>query len=298
MESGACCRAARCVSREANSTATPYFTLREELDPQLEDQRTAVRLIRSSCREAVARRLNGERQTAVFLSGGIDSSGVALWLNQAGVQVRAVQPGFRHGRASRNPRPQPSPSGWASRWSSCRRAARTSRAILPDLIWKLDLPFGDPVTGPQYLLARAARRRRLHSVFNGEGGDQLFGGWTSKPMISAELYAGLYEQDSREELYLRSYHRFYGLEEQLYTPQFRAQVGGPGQRRAHLAPYLAGDAGHCVSQSRAAGGHFPQRLAEHPAEGRADRQRARARPARAAVRSRSWPKRRSACRRS
>ena len=48
-------------------------------------------------------------------------------------------------------------------------------------------------------------------------------------------------EDSREELYLRSYHRFYGLEEQLYTPEFREQVGGPGQRRAHLAPYLGGD---------------------------------------------------------
>ena len=109
------------------------------------------------------------------------------------------------------------------------------------MIWKLDLPFGDPVTGPQYLLARAARTAGFTSVFNGEGGDQLFGGWTSKPMISAELYAGLHEHDSREELYLRSYHRFYGLEEQLYSPEFREQVGGPGQRRAHLAPYLGGD---------------------------------------------------------
>ena len=114
-------------------------------------------------------------------------------------------------------------------------------AILPDLVWKLDLPFGDPVTGPQYLLARTAREAGFSAVFNGEGGDQLFGGWTSKPMVSAELYADLYGDDSREELYLRSYHRFYGLEEQLYTPEFRARVGGPGQRRALLMPYLRGD---------------------------------------------------------
>jgi asparagine synthase (glutamine-hydrolysing) len=112
------------------------------------------------------------------------------------------------------------------------------RSVLADLVWKLDLPFGDPVTGPQYLLGRAARQAGLATVFNGEGGDQLFGGWTSKPMISAQLYADLYAEDSREGLYLRSYHRFYGLEEKLYTPEFRAQVGGPGQRRAHLRPYL------------------------------------------------------------
>jgi asparagine synthase (glutamine-hydrolysing) len=78
----------------------------------------------------------------------------------------------------------------------------------------------------------------LSVVFNGEGGDQLFGGWTSKPMISAQLYAGLYGADSREQLYLRSYHRFYGLEDRLYTPAFHAQIGTPGQRRALLSPYL------------------------------------------------------------
>ena len=41
------------VYREGQFSSTPYFTLREELDPQLADKRTAVRLIRSSCREAV-----------------------------------------------------------------------------------------------------------------------------------------------------------------------------------------------------------------------------------------------------
>ena len=74
--------------------------------------------------------------------------------------------------------------------------------VLMDLVWKLDLPFGDAVTGPQYLLGRAARQAGLSAVFNGEGGDQLFGGWTSKPMVSAQLYADLYEDDSREQIYL------------------------------------------------------------------------------------------------
>jgi asparagine synthase (glutamine-hydrolysing) len=125
--------------------------------------------------------------------------------------------------------------------------------VLLDLVWKLDLPFGDPVTGPQYLLGRAARRAGLTTVFNGEGGDQLFGGWTSKPMISAQLYAGLYGEDTREELFLRSYHRFHGLEEQLYTAEFRARVGGLGQRRASLRPYLqSGDATTFLNRVRLA----------------------------------------------
>jgi asparagine synthase (glutamine-hydrolysing) len=113
--------------------------------------------------------------------------------------------------------------------------------IIPELVWKLDLPFGDPVTGPLYLLAKAARAQGLSCVFNGEGGDQLFGGWTSKPMVAAEIYSGIVRDESRDtrvERYLESYHRFYGLEEQLYSPAFKEAVGTPGVRRAVLAPYL------------------------------------------------------------
>src|SRR6185295_796631 len=75
-------------------TATPYFKFVEKIDPRLEDRRAAVRLIRSCCKEAVARRLNGEREVGLFLSGGIDSSGVAVWLKQCGVAVRAFSLDF------------------------------------------------------------------------------------------------------------------------------------------------------------------------------------------------------------
>ncbi len=219
---------------------TPYVTLREAIDPELSDQQKAVRRIRELCAQAVARRLNGEREVGIYLSGGIDSSGVAVWLKAAGVDVRAFSLDFgersvEKGQAEAVARHLEIPLTFL------RVGGEEIAPILWDLVWKLDLPFGDAVTGPQYLLGRAASQAGLSAVFNGEGGDQFFGGWTNKPMIAAEIYSDVFGADSREEQYLRSYHRFYGLEEQLYTPEFGAQVGGPGQRRAHLAPYLSGD---------------------------------------------------------
>jgi asparagine synthase (glutamine-hydrolysing) len=216
---------------------TPYFLLKEHIDSQLGDRRAAVRLVRSRCKDAIAKRLNGESEVGLYLSGGIDSSGVALWLQQAGVQVRAFSLDFGE-RSVEKSQAQIVADRLRIPLTYLNVGGEDIAPVLMDLVWKLDLPFGDPVTGPQYLLGRAARAAELSTVFNGEGGDQLFGGWTSKPMISAQLYANLYGEDSREELYLRSYHRFYGLEEKLYTPDFRALVGGPGQRRAHLKPYL------------------------------------------------------------
>jgi asparagine synthase (glutamine-hydrolysing) len=225
----------------ARLTATDYVTLREAIDPELADRGAAVRLVRRTWRQAVARRLNGEPEVGLYLSGGIDSAGVAVWLRKAGVGVRAFSLDFGEKSVDRGTA-QAVAAHLELPLSLVKVSGEDVAAALLDLVWKLDLPFGDAVTGPHYLLGRAAREAGLPAVFNGEGGDQFFGGWTSKPMIAAELYAGLFEDDSREERYLRSYHRFYGREGQLYTPEFQAQVGGPGQRRAHLAPYLASEA--------------------------------------------------------
>ena len=219
---------------------TPYFQLRENIDPRLADRKVAVRHIRSRCKEAITRRLNGEGEVGLYLSGGIDSSGVALWLQEAGVAVKAFSLDFGE-HSVEKPQAVTVAEQLQLPLTFVKVGGEDIAPVLMDLVWKLDLPFGDPVTGPQYLLGRAARAADLSVVFNGEGGDQLFGGWTSKPMISAEIYSDLYGDDTREEMYLRSYHRFYGLEDQLYTPEFRAQVGGPGQRRALLQPYLTGD---------------------------------------------------------
>jgi asparagine synthase (glutamine-hydrolysing) len=221
-------------------TVTPYFTLREQIDPALTDRKAAVRLVRRLCRQAVTKRQNREPEVGLFLSGGLDSSGVAVWLKQAGVNVRAFSLDFGQYSIEKDQAKTVADS-LGIPLTYVKVGGEDVAPILTDLVWKLDLPFGDPVTGPQYLLAKAARQAGLSAVYNGEGGDQLFGGWTSKPMISAQLYAGLYGEDSREQLYLRSYHRFYGLEDKLYTPEFLKQVGPPGPRRALLAPYLRGE---------------------------------------------------------
>ena len=218
-----------------------YFALKEEIDPELSTQDGAVRAVRSEFRDAVNRRLNGEKEVGLFLSGGIDSSGVGYWLKEAGVGVRAFTLDFGARSAEREPATEVA-AALGLPLTYVPVSGADIAPILMDFVHKMDLPFGDPVTGPLFLLGRAARAAGLSCVFNGEGGDQLFGGWTSKPMIAAGLYSGLYGGESREELYLKSYHRFYGLEDELYTPEFAAAVGPPGQRRAVLAPYLHSDA--------------------------------------------------------
>lgn len=175
-------------------------------------------------RAAVARRLGRERDVGVFLSGGLDSSLVAALLAEAGARVHLFTLDF-------------GPPFDAELAPARRVAAHLGRPLhvvpaqpaqirggLEATGAALHQPFGDGVVVPLYLLGRAARAHGLDTVFNGEGGDQLFGGWANKPMIAAELYAQ--KEDSREAAYLATFHRFWGLTEQLYTAKARETVAG------------------------------------------------------------------------
>jgi len=218
-----------------------WFTLPEAGDPKLADAGVATRRARRLVREAVEKRLGAVSKAGLFLSGGLDSSIIGFFLKKCGIDTRAFsldlgERGAEKAEAAAMAKHLDLPLEWVP------IDLRGLADDLDELAWVLDLPFGDPVTGPQLALGRAAKAAGYGVVFNGEGGDQLFGGWTNKPMVAAAAYAGLYDEETPEETYLRSYHRFYGLEAALYAPDFAAAVGGPGQRRAHLRPYLSEDA--------------------------------------------------------
>lgn len=226
------------LTRDAAGTRiAPWFTLREAIDPALADPHEAVRAVRRAGREAVVRRLNGEPEVGLYLSGGIDSSAVGRWLVKSDAKVHAFSLDFGEGSVEREEAARVAADlGVRHTWVPAGGA--DVLPLVDELVHRLDLPFGDGVTGPQYLLGRAARAAGLSAVFNGEGGDQLFGGWTSKPMVAAAVYGS---DETPEEQYLRAYHRFYGHESELYTEAFAAETGGPGQRRALLAPHLEDD---------------------------------------------------------
>lgn len=184
----------------------------------------AVATLRGLLRDAVARRLGNDRDAGVYLSGGLDSSLVAALLVEMGVRVRLYTLDFGH--------PFDEEVQWAgtvaahlglslrrvpARPADIRRTMRATAAAL-------HLPFGDAVAAPLYLLGEAAEADGIDLVFNGEGGDQLFGGWTNKPMVAA----GLYSQGDEpfESTYLKTYHRFHGLTDALYTEPMKAATSG------------------------------------------------------------------------
>lgn len=147
---------------------------------------------------------------AVLLSGGLDSAMVATAAHASGTAITAYHARF---------------SGLDIGVGSDTHAARMTaqhlgiehREIvlnsLDALRWfgkvinALDQPLGDPVLLPFYLLFKSIHQHQpQHTVLTGEGGDQLFGSWSMKPMIMRELYPEI--DYNRSAGYLASFHKF------------------------------------------------------------------------------------------
>ena len=139
------------------------------------DPRSAVRAaLRRSCR----RRLVADVPVGVLLSGGVDSSLLAATVGDlTDAPVRTYTLGFDDPAFDERPRA----AAIARHLGTDHRGFRCSdadfRAVLPELPVLFDEPFGDASGIAAHLLARHVSTD-LKCCLSGEGGDELFGGYT------------------------------------------------------------------------------------------------------------------------
>jgi asparagine synthase (glutamine-hydrolysing) len=213
----------------------PTFELRERLDP-LEDEATSVARVAEVARAAVRKRLPADGSVAAFLSGGIDSSAVVALLAELGAKPLCFSVAFGQGTSD--------DLGYARMVTEHCGLEHRVIPVEPEsflgeletIIYGLDDPLCDCIVAPNYLLAREAAKHAT-VVFNGEGGDPLFGGPKNKFMILAEWYRFLEGYDPAR-IYLGSYHKLYEHLGALLTPELAAAGGGSAALEAVVRPYL------------------------------------------------------------
>jgi asparagine synthase (glutamine-hydrolysing) len=183
------------------------------------DEAEAVKELQVLLKDTVSNQINdlNDEPVGVCLSGGLDSSIIAALLVQAGVKVKAYTLDF--GNAGIPEYPYAELVAQHLNISLIKVDAspgKIQQALIPT-VRALDLPFGDGVTVPLYLLAEAASQE-TGVIFNGENGDQLFAGWTNKPLIAAAIYQAQHPngEDSFTRQYLRTFHRLWGYEGSVY----------------------------------------------------------------------------------
>jgi asparagine synthase (glutamine-hydrolysing) len=105
----------------------------------------------------------------------------------------------------------------------------------------MDEPIGDPITIPNFELARQVGRG-FRWVFNGEGGDPVFGGPKNLTMALHHWYgSGDRSPGFRERQYLESYRRAYSELDRLLTPELRASVSPREDLEGILTPFFETD---------------------------------------------------------
>jgi asparagine synthase (glutamine-hydrolysing) len=199
----------------------------KENEEQITDEVEAVSQLQTLLKDSINRQITDlkDQPVGVLLSGGLDSSVVAALLVEAGVKVRGYTLDFgalgipEYPYAEKVARHLGIPLVKVEATPKC-----IEKALIPT-VKALDLPFGDGVTVPLYLLSqRASQETRV--IFNGEGGDQLFAGWTNKPLIAAGIYQSHHPQGEETfiQQYLKTFHRLWGYEAKVYQPQVYEKI--------------------------------------------------------------------------
>ena len=194
--------------------------------PIIHHEKEAISQLQTLLKASIERQIVDlkDKTVGVFLSGGLDSSIVATLLVQAGVKVRAYSLDFGDEFTEYSYAEQ------VAQWLKIPlikvdvTPKRIKAALIPT-IEALDLPFGDGVTVPLFLLCQVASQE-VNVIFNGEGGDQLFAGWTNKPLIAASIYQGEHpdKKQSFGQNYLRTFHRLWGYESQIFQPNIYEKI--------------------------------------------------------------------------
>ncbi len=199
-------------------SSSPSSDRWREFFPKEQNEISATKHLQHLLKNAITTQLTDNSEPiGVFLSGGLDSAIVAALLVQAGANVKAFTLDFGEYGNSEMPYAESVAQHLKIPLIKVEASPQRIKEALPATAKALDLPYGDGVTVPLYLLGQAASND-CDIVFNGEGGDQLFAGWTNKPLIAADVYQSVHPDapDFYQE-YLRTFHRLHGYESQVFS---------------------------------------------------------------------------------
>jgi asparagine synthase (glutamine-hydrolysing) len=125
---------------------------------------------------AVRQRLRADVDVGLFLSGGIDSSLIAALAARESPRPLNVFTVAFDDDAFDESEPAARVAAQVGARHEVLRLTTDARDMLPQIAAAYDEPFGDPSAVPTFAVARAAAAR-LKVVLNGEGADELFGGY-------------------------------------------------------------------------------------------------------------------------
>ena len=161
----------------------PWWQLRDVIEAgysgPLDSQSEALELLEQTLSQAVSDQSIADVPVGAFLSGGIDSSLVtALMQRRSSRPVRTFTIGFEEAGFNEAPYASAVAAHLGTDHSETLLTSADARALIPQLPQIYNEPFADSSQLATHLVCRQVRRAGLTVALSGDGGDELFGGYS------------------------------------------------------------------------------------------------------------------------
>ena len=139
-------------------------------------------------KECVEMRMMGDVPFGAYLSGGLDSSTIVHYMSRNHSEpIKTFSIGFGYDDVDETAYARQVAEHFGTDHHEICMTAKQALRGIPDIIWHLDEPVGDPAAVPTYFLSKEAKKK-VKVVLTGEGGDEAFAGYrTYKLLLGGDI---------------------------------------------------------------------------------------------------------------
>jgi len=127
--------------------------------------------------DVVRQQLRSDVPVGAYLSGGVDSSGIAALARESVGTLQTFSLTFEDPEFDESAYQRQMAEHLGVRHSSIRCTSREIGDLFPELIWHTETPIVRTAPAPLMLLARHVQSQGFKVVLTGEGADEVFGGY-------------------------------------------------------------------------------------------------------------------------